>query len=163
MHPERKPGANQGGAWSVDRVPYTTFAWSPQNVPPALADTQRWARSSEVLPKTAGCHQERQVFQAAHDQLFVRTGWTCRTAHGCTANISPLPCPGADLNDPSCQKQLLQMESGHITLLWSGQRVLCLSCVSHHWQLRGTQIQAGLRNFVFRKSQLALFWMTCFI
>lgn len=77
---------------------------SPRYAPPTLAASQRWARSAKVLPKTIWCHQGRRVFQAGCDQLFVRTGWTCRTVHGCTANISPLPCPEGRSQWPELSK-----------------------------------------------------------
>lgn len=96
MHPERKAGVKAVperalGLWtglSTARLPR-----SPQCAPPALAASQRWARSSKVLSKTSGCHQGRRVFQATCDQLFIRR-----------ANISPPPRPEGRSQSPELSK-----------------------------------------------------------
>lgn len=79
------------GVWTGRSTPH--LPWSPLYAPTVLTASQRWSRSSKVLPKTTGCHWGRQAFQAACDQIFIRTGWMYRAVHGGTANISLLLCP----------------------------------------------------------------------
>lgn len=114
MHPERKPRIKvvlEGvfGVWTAFSTP--RLPWSPWYAPPALAASQRWVRSSKVLPKTTGCHQGRQFIQAACEQLFISTDGCVGLFMDAQQTSALYLVLKADLNDPNCQKQLFQVET----------------------------------------------------